>query len=218
MKKPMVICVILFCILLLVGCSSVKVEETGTSKEESTPILPEMTFSAATLTVTEENIQALVTGGRGNGAIFDYNTNKDIGAIEVNVIENKEGSMPVVINSNRSSLDFKNGRCYFEYSMDKSELNVAFQGENNGNTGTATFTSTFDVEEETEGYSTRTQMYLNSNTKIKVGEEIPITLVIESDFDEMTTWPIEKYIEEPNLLKEYEKSYLITVTFLEEDA
>lgn len=217
MKKPMVTCVILSCILLLVGCSSVKVEETTISKEESTPILPGMTISPATLTVAEENIQALVAGDRGNDAIYDYNTNKDIQSIEVNVIENKGGSMPVVIKSNRSSLDFKKGRCYFEYSIDKNELNVAFQGDNNGNVGTAAFTSTSDVEEKTAGYSTSTQMYLSNDTKIKAGEEIPISLVIESNSNEMTTLPIDKYIEEPNLLKEYERSYLVTVTFLEED-
>lgn len=218
MKKPMALCAILFCTLLLAGCFTTKVEESDTLRDESITPLPEMTISPAILTVAEENIQALVTNSNGSGVIYDYNTNKDIQLIEINVIENKGDLMPVVINSNRSSLDFKKGRCYFEYNMDKNELNVGFQGDNNGYIGTATFTDTFDVKEKTEGYFTKTQMHLNSNTKIKVGEAIPIALVIESNSDEVATWPIEKYIEEPNLLKEYEKSYLITVTFLEEDA
>lgn len=39
---------------------------------------------------------------------------------------------------------------------------------------------------------------------------------MENNSNEMSTFPIEKYIEEPNLLKEYDRAYLITLTFLEE--
>lgn len=198
MKKQIILGLILFSFVILYGCSSNIVD----NKE------PEMTISPATLTIDERKIYELVSLNEG-GALFDYNVDVDIKSVLIEELDYTNPATPVVLRSNQFSFSSPKGKLYISYDMDSDVLSGSIQGD-----GVESF-STKKSDDNNDTYTSRTHIFLADTMKIKQGVKIPIILVLDNNSDIMTIQSIQKYLQDPELLKKYSKVHFIMITFLE---
>ena len=208
MKKRIILNLILLIILTLTGCT-LDEAKTNDQKLPSEPAAKaeEMTLQPAILTTEEQKIFELMSGGT-RGTIYDYNINKDIKTIRYEVVEYTDGLNPVVTPHGGLDFHITNGRIYIAHDINDRSLTVAIQEDKGGSS------SIMESPQNMNDHpNSRTQTYLTNIRKIQMGEKIPISLILESDSDEMVTRNIESYMEDPDLLKEYRKAYLVTIAF-----
>jgi hypothetical protein len=199
MKKYFVIYLII-AVMLLNGCSvEVKTENN-----------PDMFISPAELNETEQKILNLV--GEGKTKIFNFSINEDVKSMKFKVTDYSDADNPKVVDL----FGFNN-----ESGSLKGRLSVSFSNENEIKVAVETGDSTIHgssrtdkIDENIADKSSGTSLcYLHDSYEISIEKPVPLAVILKTDSDVRSTYFVENYISNPNLFKQYDNSYLLTVTF-----
>ncbi|MPW27329.1 hypothetical protein GC105_16305 [Alkalibaculum sp. M08DMB] len=202
MKKSILLSFILLSIFAFWGCANDQLRnEFG-----------DYYISPAQLTSNQEELLDLTIDSNEKGMIYDYRVSENIKSILFEVTEYSYGDNPIVVSHGELFFSETEGQFYLSYDNTSEKLRLALRS----GSGTSRITLESDPKDK-DNDNPRSQLYLSSNYKIIAGDKIPISLVLEGNSEEMSIWNMEKYLEEPELLKEYTKAHLVTITFGEDE-
>lgn len=182
----------------------------GCSVEVKTENNPDMFISPAELNETEQKILNLV--GEGKTKIFNFSINEDVKSMKFKVTDYSDADNPKVVDL----FGFNN-----ESGSLKGRLSVSFSNENEIKVAVETGDSTIHgssrtdkIDENIADKSSGTSLcYLHDSYEISIEKPVPLAVILKTDSDVRSTYFVENYISNPNLFKQYDNSYLLTVTF-----
>lgn len=183
----------------------------GCSVEVKTENNPDMFISPAELNETEQKILDLV--GEGKTKIFDFSVNEEVKSMKFKVTDYSDADNPKIVDL----FGFNN-----ESENSKGRLSVSFSNENEIKVAVETEDSTIYSSSKTdkiidEGIADKSSgtslCYLKDSYNVSVEEPVPLAVILKTDSDVRSTYFVENYISNPELFKQYDNSYLLTVTF-----
>lgn len=179
----------------------------GCNADVKTENYPGMFVAPAELNEDERKILDLA--GDGKTEIFNYSVNENIKSLKFKVTDYSDTDNPKVVDLfsfNKESEDLK-GRLAVSFNSE-NEIKVSVEA------GDSVISGSHKSVESIEDKSTGTSFsYLQEPYEIVIGEPVPVAAILKTSSNVRPSYFAEDYIKNPELFKQYDSSYLFTVTF-----
>lgn len=198
------IIIFLICILLLVGCRSNVLQEISTQGSS--------VLSKVNLTDEESEILDLV-GIESDIEIYEYKINESYQSISIWLEAYDHGELVSTKSSMSSMIDSEKGRIAVLVDME-SNYRWKISQQSDGGLSSYSFSTEGDFETN-EDYSV-SYSSLGDPVEIKPGQVIILKTFLYEDGDSVSIYDNQHYVEEPEVLDEYDYVYLLKCQFSKE--